>query len=289
MWGFLKCMYSRCVANCGNAPSAVCLYDTVCPIFISEKFCLSGTIQDCLFPFFVLFLQLLSACCIPVSTATWESRTSSRGSGRASWGVSLCSSVSTTPVLYPFTMSCTPLKCTFATFVIVCYSTVEKYTSNWLNFGCCLHQLSNLLYPFAKRGGATCWWPNICVRNNQMLSSCCLICLSLTSRNTETRLRQQRAALLNASGLVPGSVVDIRPVQERLRTGHHHCLFSYCDHTAAGLQWSLPVSSPSATTGCSRKAFKSGTKTFLSIFFWGNKTNAVICHHYSFISYYTHN
>lgn len=129
----------------------------------------------------------------------------------------------------------------------------------------------------------------ICVRNNQMLSSCCLICLSLTSRNTETRLRQQRAALLNASGLVPGSVVDIRPVQERLRTGHHHCLFSYCDHTAAGLQWSLPVSSPSATTGCSRKAFKSGTKTFLSIFFWGNKTNAVICHHYSFISYYTHN
>lgn len=55
MWGFLKCMYSRCVANCGNAPSAVCLYDTVFPIFISEKFCLSGTIQYCLFPFFLCF------------------------------------------------------------------------------------------------------------------------------------------------------------------------------------------------------------------------------------------
>lgn len=119
MWGFLKCMYSRCVANCGNAPSAVCLYDTVCPIFISQKFCLSGTIQDCLFPFFCVFLQLLSACCIPVSTATWESRTSSRGSGRASWGVSLCSSVSTTPVLYPFTMSSNALLLLLWLFVTV--------------------------------------------------------------------------------------------------------------------------------------------------------------------------
>lgn len=50
-----------------------------------------------------LFSQLLWAFCIPAWTATWESHTNSRGSGPASWGASQCSSVSTTPVLYPFT------------------------------------------------------------------------------------------------------------------------------------------------------------------------------------------
>lgn len=63
--GVLKCMYSRCVANCGNAPSAVCLYDTVCPIFISQKFCLSGTIQDCLFPFLIFFFAAVIGLLYP--------------------------------------------------------------------------------------------------------------------------------------------------------------------------------------------------------------------------------
>lgn len=160
---------------------------------------------NCLF----LVPQLLSACCIPASTVIWGSHTSSRGSGPAWWGASQCSSVSTTPVWYPFN---------------------NVHTSDWEKSRF-IDSICLLPYSLKK------WYWRI---TNSMLVSHCWT-LSLTNQNTETRLCQQRAALPDPGSLVFGPVVDVWPVKERLRFGHHHCLLSHCVHTAAGLQRSLPV------------------------------------------------
>lgn len=196
--------------NYGNACSAnnptQQLYDRICPLAF-HRICAYLVV---FVPFFSP--QLLLACCTPVSTAIWESRTSSRGSGPASWGASQCSSASTMPVLYPFTQS----SCWRLTFSLMSLISWGKMSFNcW--FGQELKQQDVLLNsPFTLKK----WWnlavtghPNIWLRTrpNSMLASQCLT-LPLTARNTETKHRQQCAALSNAGSLVLGPVVDLRPV-----------------------------------------------------------------------------